>query len=49
MTLCVNLVLLVLTGEGIIEEDKFDFEVTGALKVVEPEDWETTVDQSFSE
>jgi hypothetical protein len=36
-------------GEGIIEENQFDFEVIQGSAIEGPEDWETTVDQSFSE
>jgi hypothetical protein len=37
--------------EGIIDDDHFDFQVTGtgAEQVVGPEDWETTVDKAFTE
>ena len=35
-------------GEGVIDEDQFDFEVTGP-SVVWPEDWETMADKPFTE
>jgi len=36
-------------GEGIIDEDLFDFEVTAAKQVAGPEEWETMVDKAFTE
>ena len=36
-------------GVGIINADQFEFEVIQGLAVEGSEDWETTVDQSFSE
>jgi hypothetical protein len=36
-------------GVGIFDEDQFDFEVIEAPIAVGPEDWETAVDQGFTE
>jgi len=36
-------------GMGIIDEDQFDFEVVESPAVIGPEDWQTIVDQEFTE
>jgi len=35
-------------GEGIIDEDQFDFEVTATKQVAGPEDWKAVVDKAFT-